>query len=117
MMSSCSDMRLYEKGFMFLGDFIPYNMIRKVERKILEDNYALFIIHFLYKPLEPDNIVMCQVKDTFDNIRDIIKIMIDLRYSFMENNDNLNMVPIYETDRVKNYDFRGKLIYPEVVSN
>ena len=108
MTSSCSDMRIYEKGFMFLGDFIPFNMVKNIERKNLDEDQALLIIKFIYKLSEPDSIVMCQVKGIFEEITNLARIIINLKYSFTGN----DMVPVYETDRVENYDFRGELKYP-----
>ena len=108
MTSSCSDMRIYEKGFMFLGDFIPFNMVKNIERYNLEEDKSLLIIKFIYKLSEPDSIVMCHVKGIFEEITNLARIIINLKYSFTGN----DMIPVYETDRVENYDFRGELKYP-----
>ena len=116
MTSSCSDMRLYETGFMFLGDFIPFNMIQIIEIKLLGTKDALLLIYFIYRPSEPENMVICQVKDVLKKIFELIKVLKGLRETFEDHKEYQCLIPIYETDRPENYDFRGKLIYPRVVS-
>ena len=101
----CYDMRIYENGFMFLGDFIPFNKIQSYTLKGFDDTNSLLTINFLYRP---NTLVKCIVKDENKAVDNLLTIILNQKNICPKK----NLEPIYETDRV--YDLnshRGKLIY------
>lgn len=114
MTNKCSDMRIYENGFMFLGDFIPFNMILSCTVTVYDASKSLLLIDFIYRHQEnPCVKCKCYVSDTHDSIEKLLQVVLNQKNIYMSKTRN-DLMPIYETDRVSNLnDFRGELVYPE----